>query len=57
MTWDIELYDGGDEFDTIRGLSPARKEELLGIFDRLGVDARAFNRELTASPNGGTNED
>lgn len=56
MTWDIKLYDGGDEFETIRGLSPGRKEELLGVFTRLGVDARAFGREVAPPSNGGKND-
>jgi len=46
--WNIKLYDDdGRERETLRGLTYARKETLMQIFEREGVHAQssAYNDE------------
>jgi hypothetical protein len=40
--WNIKLYDGREEQETVRKLTPVSKDVLMGVFDRLGVHAQAM---------------
>jgi len=40
--WDIKVYDGNEEKETLRGVSWATKKTLMQIFDREGIKAVAM---------------
>lgn len=44
MYWNIKVYDSddGSERETIRGLNLVKKDTLMTVFDREGVQAKAM---------------
>lgn len=40
--WDIKVYEGRDEQETIRGLNSVQKDTMLAVFNRIGVKATAI---------------
>lgn len=42
MVWNVKVYDGQRERETLRGVPVARKDTLMTIFNREGVKAQAL---------------
>jgi|AntDeeMinimDraft_4_1070355.scaffolds.fasta_scaffold04638_6 hypothetical protein len=40
--WNVKVYDGPNERETIRGVTTTQKDVLLSVFDREGVKAQAM---------------
>ncbi|PGF17141.1 hypothetical protein CP556_14110 [Natrinema sp. CBA1119] len=45
MTYDIKVYDGYEEKETIRGLEYSQMNAILRAFEREGVTAAAIDTE------------
>lgn len=45
MTYDIKVYDGQEEKETIRGLEYSQMNAIQRAFEREGVIAAAIDRE------------